>query len=118
MRKTCLLLSAVLMLSSASFAAAHPDTVGFSVGSLDGKISDSQMINLVQDSEENVKTEFLSVSWIFQNFILLLAGIIALAVAVVVVLTYREEISFRKACKITRQKDDFQVNDFFVPRGS
>ena len=48
------------------------------------------------DKEKNIETEFLSVSWIFQIFILFLTGIITITIVVILTTVYREEI-FQKS---------------------
>ena len=95
MRQIGLLLSIVLIIFSVPFALAHPDTVGFSINTLDGIVSDGHIIGILQDKKGNTETEFLSISWIFQNFILLLTGIITITIVIIMTIAYREEI-FKK----------------------
>ena len=92
MRQVGFLMLLVLMIISVPFALAHPDTVGFSINPLDGIVSNNEIIGIMPDEEKNIETEFLSVSWIFQNFILFLTGIITITIVVIMTIVYGEEI--------------------------
>ena len=82
------------------FVAAHPETVGISINTLNEITSEDKSINLIfDDDKQYVESEFLSIPWFFQNFILLLTGIITVVIVSIVAITYREEISYQKSVK-------------------
>ena len=107
MRQVGFLMLLVLMIISVPFALAHPDTVGFSINTLDGIVSDNKIIGIMPDKEKNIETEFLSGSWIFQNFILFLTGIITITIVVILTTVYREEI-FQKSKPHKTKKNIFK----------
>ena len=98
MRKIIIFSFIVMMIFSIPFVAAHPDIVGISINTMNKIISEEDVIRKMHDNKQNTETEFLSILWIFENFILLLTGIISVIVVVIVVVTYREEICLEKNC--------------------
>lgn len=80
-----------LIICITPFAYGHPDTLKAAIGG-NNQYSIIDLKTPFVDNSKTIESEFLSIEWFWENFILLLSVTIVLIMVPVFVIIYKEEV--------------------------